>query len=104
VSLVNIIYVFEKGVYMNFEKIFKVAVLVLFVVSIAVYGMANRYQFFHISNSLTGIICDRFSGKCEWLSPEEMGKDKVLKYSSQQREEMEKQVVPQAPAPQGPRK
>lgn len=89
---------------MNFEKFFKVAVLLLFVVSIVVYGLANRYQFFHITNSLTGIVCDRFNGKCEWLSPEEMGKEKVLKYSNQQREEMEKQVVPQAPAPEGPRK
>ena len=89
---------------MNFEKFFKVAVLVLFVVFIAVYGLANRYQFFHISNSLTGIICDRFSGKCEWLSPEEMGKEKVLKYSNQQREEVEKQVVPRGQTPEGPRK
>jgi hypothetical protein len=88
-----------KGVYMNFEKFFKVAVLFLFALAIVVYGMANRYQFFHISNSLTGLACDHYTGKCEWLSPDEMGVDKVMKYSEKQREAMEKRAVPQAPAP-----
>jgi hypothetical protein len=41
---------------MNFDKFFKVAVLVLFAMAIFVYGMANRYQYFHIANSLTGLI------------------------------------------------
>jgi hypothetical protein len=88
---------------MNFDRFFKVAVLVLFVLAILVYGMANRYQFFHISNSLTGVSCDRYRGKCEWLSPEEMGLEKVMKYSDKQRETMEKQAAPKAPSPEGPR-
>jgi len=88
---------------MNFDRFFKVAVLVLFVLAILVYGMANRYQFFHISNSLTGVSCDHYRGKCEWLSPEEMGLEKVMKYSDKQRETMEKQAAPKAPAPEGPR-
>jgi hypothetical protein len=88
---------------MNFDKFFKVAVLALFALAILVYGMANRYQFFHISNSLTGLSCDHYRGKCEWLSPEEMGLDKVMKYSDKQRETMEKRVAPQAPSPENPR-
>jgi len=88
---------------MNFDKFFKVAVLVLFALAVLVYGMANRYQFFHISNSLTGVSCDHYRGKCEWLSPEEMGLEKVMKYSDKQRETMEKQAAPKAPAPEGPR-
>jgi hypothetical protein len=94
----KIILTTKKGVYMIFEKIFKVAVLVLFALAIFIYGMANRYQFFHISNSLTGLACDHYTGKCEWLSPDEMGVDKVMKYSDKQREAMEKRAVPQAPA------
>jgi hypothetical protein len=89
---------------MNFDKFFKVAVLVLFALAILVYGMANRYQFFHISNSLTGLSCDHYRGKCEWLSPEEMGLEKVMKYSDKQRETMEKRGAPQEPAPESPRK
>ncbi len=89
---------------MNFDKFFKVAVLVLFALAILVYGMANRYQFFHISNSLTGLSCDHYRGKCEWLSPEEMGLEKVMKYSDKQRESMEKRAVPQEPAPESSRK
>ena len=88
---------------MNFDKFFKVSVLALFALAILVYGMANRYQFFHISNSLTGLSCDHYRGKCEWLSPEEMGLDKVMKYSDKQRETMEKRVAPQAPSPENPR-
>jgi hypothetical protein len=89
-----------KGVYMNFEKIFKVAFLVLFALAIFIYGMANRYQFFHITNSLTGLACNHYTGKCEWLSPEEMGVEKIKKYSEKhQREEMEKRAVLQAPVP-----
>jgi len=88
---------------MNFDKFFKVAVLVLFALAILVYGIANRYQFFHISNSLTGLSCDHYRGKCEWLSPEEMGLDKVMKYSDKQRETMEKRPAPQAPTPDSPR-
>ncbi len=88
---------------MNFDKFFKVAVLALFALAILVYGMANRYQFFHISNSLTGLSCDHYRGKCEWLSPEEMGLDKVMKYSDKQRESMEKRVAPQEPSPENPR-
>jgi hypothetical protein len=84
---------------MNFDKFFKVAVLVLFAFAIFVYGIANRYQYFHIANSLTGLACDKYRGKCEWLSPDEMGKEKIVKYSEKQREEMESQAVPQAPAP-----
>jgi hypothetical protein len=88
---------------MNFEKIFKVVALVLFALAIFVYGMANRYQFFHIANSLTGLACSHYTGKCEWLSPDEMGVEKVMKYSEKQREAMEKRAVPQAQAPaQGP--
>lgn len=89
---------------MNFDKFFQVAVLVLFALAISVYGMANRYQFFHISNSLTGISCDHYRGKCAWLSPEEMGLEKVMKYSDKQRETMERQAAPQAPTPESPRK
>jgi hypothetical protein len=88
-----------KGAYMNFEKFFRVAVLVLFALAIFIYGMANRYQFFHIANSLTGLACDHYTGKCEWLSPDEMGVEKVMKYSDKQREAMEKRAVPQAPVP-----
>jgi len=88
---------------MNFDKFFKVAILVLFALVILVYGTANRYQFFHISNSLTGLACDHYRGKCEWLSPEEMGLEKVMKYSDKQRETMEKRVAPQAPSPENPR-
>lgn len=84
---------------MNFEKIFRVAALVLFALAILVYGMANRYQFFHIANSLTGLACNHYTGKCEWLSPDEMGVDKVMKYSDKQREAMEKRGVPQPSAP-----
>jgi hypothetical protein len=88
---------------MNFDKFFEVAVLVLFALAVLVYGMANRYQFFHISNSLTGISCDHYRGKCEWLSPEEMGLEKLMKYSDKQRETMEKRVAPQTPSPENPR-
>jgi hypothetical protein len=87
---------------MNFDRIFKIVVMVLFVVAIIVYALANRYQFFHISNSLTGISCDKYTGKCEWLSPEEMGKDKIMKYSEKQRGEMERQIGPQGQAPEKP--
>jgi len=84
---------------MNFEKIFKAAVLVLFALAIFIYGMANRYQFFHISDSLTGLACNRYTGKCEWLSPEEMGKEKIVKYSEKERAQMERQAAPQAQVP-----
>ncbi len=80
------------------EKDFKVVVLVLIALAILVYGFANRYQFFHISNSLTGLACNHYTGKCEWLSPDEMGVEKVMKYSEKQREAMEKRAVPQGPA------
>ena len=89
---------------MNFDRFFKIAVLVLFALAISVYGTANRYQFFHIGNSLTGISCDRYRGKCEWLSPEEMGLEKVMKYSDKQRESLEKRITPQEPAPESPQK
>jgi hypothetical protein len=89
---------------MDFDKFFKVAILVLSVLAILVYGMANRYQFFHLSGSLTGLACNHYTGKCEWLSPEEMGKDKIVKYTNQQREEMEKQGPTQAPMPDASRK
>jgi len=89
---------------MNFDKFLKVAVLVLFVLAIFVYGMANRYQFIHVSGGLSGFACNQYTGKCEWLSPEEMGKEKVMKYSEKQREEMERQAATQAPPPDGPRK
>ena len=89
---------------MNFEKIFKLAVLVLFALAIFIYGMVNRYQFFHIGNSLTGISCDRYRGKCEWLSPEEMGLEKVMKYSDKQRESLEKRIAPQEQVPESPQK
>ena len=88
---------------MNFEKFFKVAVLVFFALAIFIYGMANRYQFFHLSGSLTGIACNHYTGKCDWLSPEEMGKEKVVKYSEKQQKEMERQAAPQAPPPDSPR-
>ncbi len=88
---------------MDFDKFFKAAVIALFVLAIFVYGLANRYQFFHLSGSLTGLACNHYTGKCEWLSPEEMGKEKVVKYSFQQREEMEKQAAPASP-PQAPQK
>jgi hypothetical protein len=90
---------------MNLDKIFKVAVLALFAVAILVYGMVNRYQFFHASGSLSGFACNQYTGKCEWLSPEEMGKDKLVKYQEEkQREEMGRQLAPQAPpAPDKPR-
>jgi len=86
----------------DLEKFFKVAVLVLFAVAILVYGIVNRYHFFHISGSLTGIACGHYARKCEWLSPKEMGKEKVMKYSEKQKEEMEKQLAPQAPTPDKP--
>jgi len=93
---------------MNFEKFFKIAVLVFFALAIFVYGMVNRYQFFHISGSLTGIACNHYTGKCDWLSPEEMGKEKIMKYSEQEREKMGRQMAPQAPiqapTPDSPRK
>jgi hypothetical protein len=88
---------------MNLDKFFKLAVLVLFVAAIFVYGMVNRYQFFHLSGSLTGLACNHYTGKCEWLSPEEMGKEKVIKYQEKQME-IERQTGPQAPAPDSPRK
>jgi hypothetical protein len=88
-----------KGVYMNFEKIFKVAFLVLFALAIFIYGMANRYQFFHITNSLTGLACNHYTGKCEWLSPEEMGVEKIKMYADTHRAVVEKQAAPQAPVP-----
>ena len=91
---------------MDFEKFFKVALLVLVALFVIVYGMANRYQFFHITNSLTGLICDHYTGKCDWLSPDEMGVEKVMKYSDKQREAMEKRLTPQAPEakPEAPKK
>lgn len=89
---------------MNFEKFFKVTVLLLFALAIFVYGMANRYQFFHISGNLSGFACNHYTGKCEWLSPEEMGKEKVLKYSQKEREEVERQMGPRTPAPDSPQK
>ena len=89
---------------MNFDRFFKIAVLVLFALAILVYGTANRYQFFHIGNSLTGISCDRYRGKCEWLSPEEMGLEKVMKYSDKQRESLEKRIAPQEQVPESPQK
>jgi len=89
---------------MNFEKFFKVAILVFFALAILVYGIANRYQFFHVTGSLTGIACDHYTGKCEWLSPDEMGKEKILKYSEKEREKELKQMVPQAPMPDSSRK
>jgi hypothetical protein len=89
---------------MNFEKFFKVAVLALFAVAIFVYGMANRYQFFHATGSLSGFACNQYTGKCDWLSPEDMGKEKVVKYSEKQQQEMERQLAPQAPTPDSPRK
>jgi hypothetical protein len=89
---------------MGFDKVFKITIIVLFVLAIFIYGMSNRYQFFHISNSLTGIACDHYTGKCEWLSPEEMGVEKIMKYSEKQRETLEKRIVPQAPAPENPKK
>ena len=78
------------------KRFLRVAVLVLFALAIFIYGMANRYQFFHITNSLTGLACNHYTGKCEWLSPDEMGVEKVMKYSDKQREAMEKRAVPQA--------
>jgi hypothetical protein len=89
---------------MNFDKFLKVAALVLFALAIFVYGMANRYQFFYVTGGLSGFACNQYTGKCEWLSPEEMGKDKVVKYSENEREKMEKQAATQAPPPDGPRK
>jgi hypothetical protein len=88
-----------KGVYMNFEKNFKVAFFVLFALAIFIYGMANRYQFFHITNSLTGLACNHYTGKCEWLSPEEMGVEKIKMYADTHRAVVEKQAAPQAPVP-----
>lgn len=90
---------------MNLDKVFKVAVLALFAVAILVYGMVNRYQFFHASGSLSGFACNHYTGKCEWLSPEEMGKDKLVKYQEEkQREEMGRQLAPPAqPVPDKPR-
>ena len=90
---------FMKGVYMNFEKNFKVAFFVLFALAIFIYGMANRYQFFHITNSLTGLACNHYTGKCEWLSPEEMGVEKIKIYADKHREQMEVRTDPQAPVP-----
>ena len=84
---------------MNFEKNFKVAFFVLFALAIFIYGMANRYQFFHITNSLTGLACNHYTGKCEWLSPEEMGVEKIKMYADTHRAAVEKQAVPQAPVP-----
>jgi len=89
---------------MNFEKFFKVAVLVLFALAVLLYGITNRYQFFHIPGNLAGFACNNYTGKCEWLSPEEMGKDKVMMYSEKERARMERQAVPQAPAPNNPQK
>jgi hypothetical protein len=86
---------------MNLDKVFKVAVLALFAVAILVYGMVNRYQFFHASGSLAGFACNHYTGKCEWLSPEEMGKEKLMKYTDKQREEMGRQLAP--PVPDKPR-
>ena len=96
---------FMNGVYMNLEKIFKVAFLVLFALAIFIYGMANRYQFFHITNSLTGLACNHYTGKCEWLSPEEMGVEKIKIYADKHREQMEVRTAPQAPVakPESPR-
>jgi len=89
---------------MNFvEKYFKAAVLVLIALAIFVYGMANRYQFHYVNGSLTGFACDHYNGKCEWLSPEEMGKEKAKKYAEKQRMEMERQGGPQALTPDKPR-
>jgi hypothetical protein len=88
-----------KGVYMNFEKNFKVAFFVLFALAIFIYGMANRYQFFHITNSLTGLACNHYTGKCEWLSPEEMGVEKIKMYADTHRAVVEKQAAPQVPVP-----
>ena len=82
---------------MNFEKFFKVAVLVFFALAIFIYGMANRYQFFHLTGSLTGLACNHYTGKCDWLSPEEMGKEKIVKYSEQERAKMSRQMEPQTP-------
>lgn len=88
---------------MNLDKVFKVAVLALFALAILVYGMVNRYQFFHASGSLSGFACNHYTGKCEWLSPEEMGKDKLVKYQEEkQREDTGRQLAP--PAPQTPDK
>ena len=84
---------------MNFEKNFKVAFFVLFALAIFIYGMANRYQFFHITNSLTGLACNHYTGKCEWLSPEEMGVEKIKMYADTHRAVVEKQAAPQAPVP-----
>ena len=93
---------------MNFDKIFKVAFLVLFALAILVYGMVNKYQFIHVVGSLTGFACNHYTGKCEWLSPEEMGKEKIVMYSAKQKEEIGRQMAPQAPTqaptPYGPRK
>lgn len=91
---------------MNLEKFFKVAVLVLFAVAILVYGMVNRYQFFHINGNLAGFACNNYTGKCEWLSPEEMGKEKLIKYQDKERAEMGRPIVPPGmpvPAPAKPR-
>lgn len=100
------ILILMKGVCMNFEKIYKVAFLVLFTVAIFIYGMANRYQFFHVANSIAGFACNNYTGKCEWLSPEEMGAEKLKMYADKHRAELEKQMPPQAPVekPEGPRK
>jgi hypothetical protein len=89
---------------MNFEKLFKVAVLVFFALAIFIYGMVNRYQFIHVSGSLTGFACNHYTGKCEWLSPEEMGKEKIVMYSAKQKVEMGRQMAPQAPTPNPPQK
>ncbi len=91
---------------MNFEKIYKVVFLVLFALAVFIYGMANRYQFFHVANSIAGFACNHYTGKCEWLSPEEMGAEKLKMYADKHRAELEKQGAPQAPAqnPESPGK
>jgi hypothetical protein len=87
---------------MDSDKYFKIVFLILFVIAILVYGISHRYQFMYVQGTLTGFACNQYTGKCEWLSPEEMGKDKFLQYSQKQQRLMGGQLGPQAAAPGQP--